>query len=104
MDEKRKTEYRYLLYRGLLDIRSSSVAIRWWNPVTWFQSHRTLTRVNDFADALHNLAQFSRLDFERFDEDAFWRDYAAYRKRHPEDRFPDYRELFDDRMNGKDTY
>lgn len=104
MDEKRKSEYRYLLYRGLLDIRASFVVFHWWNPVTWFRAHSTLKRVNDFADALHNLAAYSSQDFDRFDEAAFWRDYATYRKRHPEDKIPDYKHLFDDRMNGKDRY
>jgi hypothetical protein len=63
-----------------------------------------LERVNDFAGALHNLAQFSRLDFEGFDEAAFWREYAAYRKRHPEDRVPDYKQLFEERMSGNERF
>jgi hypothetical protein len=104
MDEKRKTEYRYLIYRGLLDIRSSIVVFRWWNPLTWFRAMRELARVNDFANSLHNLAQFSMLDFDNFDEEQFWRDYAVYRKRYPEDRIPNYRQLFDDRMNGKERF
>jgi len=49
MDKKRKSEYRYLLYRGMLDVRNSYVAVHWWNPLTWFRTHRTLQRVNAFA-------------------------------------------------------
>jgi hypothetical protein len=46
------------------------------------------------ADWLHNLAQFSALEFERFDEEWFWRDFGRIRSRYPESGLEHDRDRF----------
>jgi hypothetical protein len=44
------------------------------------------------------LALFAALDFERFDEERFWRDMQYVEKRHPEFKTSRYREVFDEML------
>lgn len=104
MDAARKSAYRILLYRAMLDIRLAGGRIRWWSPLSWVRGLRDLRFVSELADALHNLAKFSWLEFEGFDEEAFWRDVEECGRKTGEFNRPalNYREVFDDRLRGGD--
>ncbi len=99
MDGTRKQAYRYLLYWAMLDIRP----IAWirldtrqmLNPWHWRQVARLRRRAGVIADWLHNLALFSALDFEGFDEEWFWRELEAFNRRNPEYGLMHYRERFE---------
>lgn len=82
MDEQRKRAYRYLLYRAMLDIRSIAW-LRMSNPLHWRRELRRVRRKGALADWLHNLALFSSLNFERFDEEWFWQDGRSLMERYP---------------------
>jgi len=51
------------------------------------------SRRQALADWLHNLAMYSGLEFEGFQEKYFWGDYARFEKQHP-GGFP-YRQQFE---------
>ena len=91
MDEQRKHAYRYLLYRAMLDIRPLAWVKRSWNPLAWGQTRRRIRCAGAIAEWLHNLALFSVLDFARFDEERFWRDYQWMLDRNPEFGLERYR-------------
>ena len=101
MDVHRKRAYRYLLYRALLDIRPLAWlrvrTIRILNPFHWISEIRRIRRAGAIADWLHNLAMFSYLDFERFDEAWFWRDLENLNRRHPEFGLGSYKEEWERR-------
>ena len=94
-----KSAYRYLLYLAMLDIRiycqsrgepSSDLAVR------EQQYHRSRI-AGGIADWLHNLAEASAADFERFDEVAFWKTHAYFCTRFPGE-LERYRTQFDQRL------
>lgn len=100
MEEERKYALRYVLYRAMLDIRP----LAWFrlnfiqrlNPVYWKRELRRIRRAGAIADWMHNLALFSALDFERFDEARFWRELDKLNKRNPEyDFLTYYKGIFD---------
>jgi hypothetical protein len=109
LDEQRKKPYRMLLYRATLDIRS----LRWlgsrWrdriNPLFWWSYFRQIREFGAIADWLHNLAFFSALDFERFDEQRFWQDYDWFRVKYPSAGLQRYRDWFErwEDSNGSST-
>jgi hypothetical protein len=79
MDERRKSAYRHLLYQALISIRSN---LSWAMEDRAQAGIRTLFSLNGgrtehktywLADAFHNLARYSALDFEGFDEAKFWK-------------------------------
>ncbi|MBC8134920.1 MAG: hypothetical protein H8F28_03420 [Fibrella sp.] len=78
MDERRKAAYRHLLYYGLISIRSSTgwaMESKMQASLPWLfhrDPSQTAHRVFWLADAFHNLAKYSALDFEGFDEQKFW--------------------------------
>lgn len=79
MEHRRKQAYRYLLYRAMLDIRPICwMPLGSFNPFRWKETAGRVRRAGVIADWLHNLALFSALDFERFDEDWFWRELGEY--------------------------
>ena len=82
VDEQRKKAYRYLLYHAMLDIRSSAWmstgVFRLLNPFYWRHLLRRARRAGVIADWLHDLALFSVLDFERFSEEWFWKDFQNF--------------------------
>src|SRR5580765_1398135 len=100
MDEHRKSAYRYLLYRALLEIRGvewiTHGPLRLVSPFTLRREIKRVTRAGVLADWLHNLAHFSSDDFRGFNEEWFWRDYASLVKRHGDPR--NYRAVFDRRL------
>jgi hypothetical protein len=104
MDEQRKKAYRYLLYHSMLDIRPiawmRSGFFRSLHPFNWKTSSQQIRRAGIVADWLHNLALFSVLDFERFDEGRFWQDYRHFDGRHPEFQLSAYKDLFEREVSG----
>jgi|SRR5579883_1445829 len=102
MDEQRKTAYRHLLYRALLDIRQ----MKWFrfarvlNPLNWNGELRWIRRAGIVADMLHNLAFFSAEDFAEFDEERFWRDVGYINQQYPEYDLIHYKEVFERRLQG----
>ena len=107
MSQHRKHAYRYLLYYAMLDIRS--LAWSWprgwrlWNPLFWRREAGRVRQASALADWLHNLALFSALDFEHFDEDRFWADFRHFHERYPEFGLARYEKLFNDRLAVRDT-
>lgn len=102
MDENRKSAYRYLLYWAMLDIRALAWfqvgTIRFLNPIHWKREIHRIRRAGSIADWLHNLAMFSALGFERFDEGWFWRDLENLNKRNPEFQMMNYKRIFEQRL------
>jgi hypothetical protein len=76
MDSAKKYAYRYLFYEGTLCIRPiAHVGAAWWerwNVVYWLRQRKQIRGAGQVANWLHNLALFSAIDFDGFDEDAFW--------------------------------
>jgi hypothetical protein len=97
MDKHHKYAYRYLLYWATLDIRS----IHWLtfrNPFRWRSNIQRVRQAGAIADWLHNLALFSALDFERFDENQFWRDGRVLKEHFPAFDLACYQQLFERQM------
>lgn len=83
MNESRKNAYRYLLYHNTLLTRQFQwlpSGLARYNPLSWLAYYQRGRRAGAVADWLHNMALYSSLDFEGFDEDRFWdeaRQHAA---------------------------
>ncbi len=102
MDDHRKNAYRYLLYWAMLDIRPIAwFSVRWWhlwNPLYWRRELRFIRKAGALADWLHNLAFFASSEFERFDEEWFWRDFESIQSRYPAFELSRYRAVFEGRL------
>jgi hypothetical protein len=102
MNAQRKYAYRYLLYRAMLDIRPigwlSVTRFRAWNPLYWRKEARRVQRSGAIADWMHNLALFSALDFDHFDEDRFWRDFEHLQEQYPNSGLEVYHRVFEERL------
>ena len=89
-----------MLYWALLDIRGIEwIIYRPWrllNPLILRRELRRASRAGAIADWLHNLAQHSSLDFDRFDEDRFWKGYERFVHKHGDPR--KFREVFERRL------
>lgn len=73
MDDERQNAYRYLLYQATLDIRMTAwQEFRWWSPLGFYRSLRAARFAGHLADAMHNLAMYSSIGFDKFDEGLFW--------------------------------
>jgi hypothetical protein len=84
MNENRKSLFRELLYWGMVEIRLATSQQGFVvNPLEFLQRRKRIQFAHEIAEWLHNLAQFSSLDFERFDEGRFWEDYAVFRGKYP---------------------
>lgn len=101
MDPQRKYAYRWLLYWAMLDIRPLGWMGRRWfqclNPVFWWRRASQIRCAGSIAEWLHNLALFSYMDFRRFDEDRFWKDYQWMLDRNPDCGLDRYRMEFERR-------
>ena len=79
MDNDRKNAYRWLLYHGMLEIRSHQVQMiqgsrwRFLNPFYLRRCMNYVQRSHAITEALHNLALFASKDFCGFKEDHFWK-------------------------------
>tara|TARA_E500000305_G_C3967357_1_gene210212 strand:+ start:247 stop:534 length:288 start_codon:yes stop_codon:yes gene_type:complete len=85
----------------MLDIRGLTwFAWSWTERINPFFYMRQLPRIRAkgaLANWLHNLAQFSALEFERFEEDRFWTEYEYLARTHGKYWAYDYRKFFDER-------
>lgn len=85
MGSSRKKAYRYLLYRALIEIRQSGWSdFGLWqllNPFQWQKELEKRRYIGELADWLHNLAHYSAMDFENFDEHLFWRDFENFKSK-----------------------
>jgi hypothetical protein len=101
MDAQRKAAYRWLLYWAMLDIRRLAwMGFRWRervNPFFWRRAWRQMRYAGEVADWLHNLAAYSIVDFDGFDEEWFWRGYRRLLDAYPESGVEHYRGEFDRR-------
>ena len=97
MNRERKEAYRHLLYCAFLEIRTGNNALNWWNPADWVYAFTDSTSSKNLADALHNLAHFSALDFEDFNEDQFWSELASYAK----ETHAKYKRIFESYLKGQ---
>lgn len=99
MDERRKHAYRFLLYWAMLDIRPITWLPRSWfklfSPMFWVRDMRRVRQAGAIGDWMHNLALFSSLDFNNFDEEWFWRDFQSLSERYPVSQ---YRSVFEQRL------
>lgn len=104
MEARRANAYRHLLYMAMVDIRSLAVPHSWacvCNPRHWFRSRYKPTEPVAIADWLHNMASFSAIGFEKFDEDRSWREYEDLCRRYPGPGLERYREAFDMAIMGR---
>jgi hypothetical protein len=105
MDEQRKKAYRYMLYHAMIDIRPSawmsSGVFRILNPLYWRHVCQRVRRAGVVADWLHNLALFSALDFEGFDEEWFWGEFQKYETKYPAAHLATYKEMFEEELSGQ---
>src|SRR5262245_31089412 len=105
VEQSTHAAYRHLLYVAMVAIRNSGdfsarVSL---NPLAW-RTYYLRSRVNaGIADWLHNLADFSARDFERFDEERFWQEHGTLCKHFPGHRLQRYREIFESYRQG-DVY
>lgn len=100
MDEHRKNAYRFLLYWALLDIRTIAWSqAAWWNPFAAARALRRARLAGHLADRMHNLGLFAAIEFERFDEDWFWRDLERLEEPFAEFDSQLYRRVFEDRLS-----
>src|SRR3954463_16520372 len=103
MDEQRKHAYRWLLYWAMLDIRPLGWSGGSWcqklNPYFWRSRSRRVRIAGAVAEWLHNLAIFSALDFARFDEERFWKDYQWMLDNNPRLGLERYRSEFERRAS-----
>lgn len=98
MDEQRKRAYRWLLFRAMLDIRPlkwlGSQGCRPSSPLESQGEARRVQFAGVMADWLHNLAAYSAVHFQGFDERWFWDDFESVRSRYPELGLEHYQEEF----------
>lgn len=103
MDEQRKHAYRWLLYWAMLEVRPlqwmGSRGWRSWSPLYWRREARRVQYAGAVADWLHNLALYSSVNFQGFNEEWFWRDFEMAQFRFPEFGLEHYRELFERHAN-----
>src|SRR4051794_41913982 len=95
--ERRKQAYREILYWAILHLRRLAwigpTRFQSWNPWFWRRVFHRIRYCGRVADWLHNLAQFSALDFDNFDEDWFWREWENLAERYPD--LSEFRSHFD---------
>jgi hypothetical protein len=65
------------------------------NPWKWKSLKEQAQHAGLLADWMHNLAMFSALDFEGFDEELFWNELERMRSRFTHLEFRDYRRMFE---------
>jgi hypothetical protein len=103
MNNYKKAAYRHLLYVSMLAIRNycqsrSRASI---NPLKWYRQYQHSIIAGALADWLHNLADFSVRDFDRFDEQRFWEEHTYLCRRFHQAKLYRYREIFDKYLAGE---
>jgi hypothetical protein len=91
----------------MLDIRPLQWAGRGWrqrlNPLCWWSSSRRVRTAGAIAEWLHNLALYSALDFDGFNEEWFWQGYQWLLGQYPEAGLERYRAEFERRASAGQT-
>jgi hypothetical protein len=99
MDGQRQLAYRWLLYEATLHIRPLRyIKLGWWerlNPFAWRQVRSQVRVAGYLSEWLHNLALISAINFERFDEERFWKDYQWMLAQHPNPILQSFRAKFE---------
>lgn len=103
LSKEEKSAYRNLLYCAMLDIRGlcQSRGPVSHNPFVVWRQYRSSRLAGALADWLHNLAQHAATDFNNFDTEWFWREYAGLCREYESLRpgqWLDYRERYDERL------
>jgi len=79
MDPAKKYAYRHILYWATLELRwlknLAHSPGRVFFPWNWHRAIRQIARAGILADWMHNLAMFSSVEFDHFNEEIFWREY-----------------------------
>ena len=103
VNDNTKAAYRHLLYAAMLAIRNhcQSRGKPSLNPFEWHRQYRRSRVAGAIADWLENLAQFSMLEFEGFDERRFWDEHGYLCARFPGEQLERYREIFDEHLAGR---
>jgi hypothetical protein len=107
LTNEQQTAYRYLLYWAMLDTRNKCQhrCKESWNPLEWRRQYQQSRAAGAVADWLHDLALYAGNNLSGFDEQWFWREYEAMRKRFAGLDFAHYREAYERRLgelsNGK---
>ena len=106
MDDKRKNAYLHLMYRAFTVIRfySSTYCQRKLsrlNPFRWIKLYRNLKKINELADAFHNLPLLLKSDNAFFDEDMFWRFIETYEKQFNIHEEGSYKSIFNEAVKGE---
>ncbi len=93
--------YRYVIYFAMLDIRGLSWFAWSWkdkiDPFFWIRQIARIRAKGALADWIHNLAHYSALEFDRFDERRFWDEYTYLARIHQKHWDRDYQRFFEDR-------
>ena len=98
LSPEHKEAYRQLLYDALVNMRAGNRRPVLWNPLSWWRLARQAASVRDHADAFHNLALFSWLDFQGFDPDRFWQDIAGFAQKHGHEWMRTYQRAFKEHL------
>ncbi len=97
LDDATRYAFRRLLYWAMLDLRRVDNLVyrpaALLNPFRWRPTVQQVRQAAALADWLHNLALFSALEFDHFDEVWFWREYERVVARRPD--LKRYKEVFD---------
>jgi hypothetical protein len=89
-----------ILYRVDLDLPATIVPRPWWNLPAQRRNTRRLERCLALTNWIHNLAEFSRRDFEGFREEEFWKEYDRLETPFP--GYINYRRSFDETLANYD--
>ena len=107
MDQTRKDAYAFLLSAALLhvkwDLAGTLGGFPWSNPFHWRHFFRAVDIAGARAFLFHNLAIFLARDMQGFREERFWEDVERFRARYPTDPRPDYRRLFEKKLNREEV-
>jgi hypothetical protein len=103
MNDGTKKAYRHLLYVAMLAIRTycQSRGKVSYSPFEWYRQYRRSRVAGALADWLHNLADYSSQEFDRFNEQLFWEEHTHLCNRFPGVHLERYREIFDEHLNGQ---
>ncbi len=94
--------YRHLLYVAMLSIRNHCQprAALSLNPYVWYKFYIRGRLAGVEADWLHNLAEFSSVDFEGFDQGAFWCELESLSNRYKQANLEKYKRIFENYLAG----
>jgi hypothetical protein len=97
LTEDRKFALRAVIEMGLstVSICCQLEALRFYNFHSWFKYYRLAKTIGVFTRWLQKLAFFSSIEFEGFDEIAFWQEYQLLCKKFPNNPFVMTKQFYD---------